>query len=207
MKRIADFWWPDADEDAHGVLLRDVGPAVERVLAHTEGRRRIVQAGANVGVYPKALARHFAKVVTLEPDDDNYDCLIRNVAGIDGLSIFRAALGAALGYCTVQANPKNCGAHTVTPAPEGEVRVWTIDALGRNWDACDAIWLDVEGSELAALKGAVETILKFSPTIVTEEKGLGGVPPEELPRFLAGLGYTRVERIGNDWIYKREGQQ
>jgi hypothetical protein len=57
------------------------------------------------------------------------------------------------------------------------------------------IWLDIEGAEADAIKGALATIEKFSPIIVLEEKGLG--PKADLP------GYSSVMRIGNDTVYRR----
>ena len=48
--------------------------------------------------------------------------------------------------------------------------VMTIDDLKLN--CCDLIVLDVEGSELDALKGAKSTIERFHPVVMLEQKSL-----------------------------------
>jgi hypothetical protein len=56
--------------------------------------------------------------------------------------------------------------------------------------------LDVEGYELKALKGAVNTIEKYKPTICVElcEKWLNRYndTSEDVVSFIESLGYTRV---------------
>lgn len=143
IKRDCGYWWPAGEVDARYVILRDVDEAVRAVLGLVPGRSCIVQAGANVGVYPLALAAHFDKVVTAEPDPINHACLIQNLEErTDAIAPFYAAFGDAPGDCrTVEVSPRNCGAHRIEAG--GDTPVITIDSLGL--DACDAIWLDIEG--------------------------------------------------------------
>ncbi len=154
-------------------------------------KRVCVQAGGNVGVYPLALSKVFDEVITFEPDEDNFECLHKNVAH-DEARVYFGALGAEPGWCAVQRiDTDNCGSHKTLPGTV--VPVQTIDSL--NLDQCDLIWLDIEGAEADAIKGALATIEKFSPIIVLEEKGLG--PKADIP------GYSRVMRIGNDTVSGR----
>jgi FkbM family methyltransferase len=142
-------------------------------------------------VYPLALAKVFERVITFEPDQDNWQCLRRNVT-LENATIFEAALGSSSRMCGVhRIDADNCGSHKTLPGTSIPVR--TIDSLGL--DQCDLIWLDIEGAEADAIEGALATIEKFSPIIVLEEKGLG--PKADLP------GYSRVMRIGNDTVYWR----
>lgn len=203
------WWWPLDDQHARPVILRDCQPAIVELLPHIDPDRRvIVQAGGNVGVYPVALTDHFAQVITCEPDPTNYACLVRNLEARDSLKrvkAFNAAFGEAEGACTpVEVHPRNCGAHRVA-YDKGDVPVMTIDGL--NLQRCDAIWLDVEGSELFALKGAEQTIQRCSPAIATEDKGLDaqffGVAPGSLQAWLAERGYDQVAQIGRDRVFKR----
>lgn len=201
------WYWPDADTDARAVITRDCLPSIAALLPHVEGRDCIVQAGANVGLYPVALTDHFQRVVTFEPDPENWACLKRNLAARDSLGRVTAhnlALGAATGSCRMEAvSVSNCGAHRIKPG-SGSILIQSIDSF--DLPACDAIWLDVEGSELAALKGAVQTIEKFSPTIAIEDKGLDGafgVARGEAISWLGFFGYDWVDRIGQDKIFRR----
>jgi len=205
-----DGWaWPENDHLAREVITRDCEPAVAALLAHVPGRACIVQAGANVGRYPVALAEHFAAVFTCEPDPVNYACLKANLAVHDPggrVTALHAAFGAQEGGCVpLEVHPYNCGAHRVAFTETGDVPVWTIDGL--ELTACDAIWLDIEGSELFALQGAHRTIERFSPVIAVEDKGLDreffGATVGALQAWLGERGYTQVDKINNDKVFKR----
>lgn len=200
------LYWPESDRAARPVIVGDCDASIRQLLTHVRGRDCIVQAGANVGTYPLALADHFKKVVTVEPDAENFECLRLNLKARDSLGrvhALNAALGQAEGYChIVQVEPNNCGAHRIEEG--GPIHVVAIDSFCL--EACDAIWLDVEGYELPALKGAVETIEAFSPVIAVEEKGLEkafGVQPGELTNWLGLFGYEQVDRIGRDKVFRR----
>jgi FkbM family methyltransferase len=201
------WWWPATDTDAHHIIMRDCEPDVRALLPHIRGREVIVQAGANVGVYACALADHFQHVFTAEPDPTNYECLKANLKARDSLeriTALHAAFGEALGGCApVEVTAGNCGAHRVD-FNRGQIPVWTIDGL--ELEACNAIWLDVEGSELLALKGAADTIERYSPTISVEDKGLHrafGIEDGALQAWLAERGYELVARQGRDKIFNR----
>jgi FkbM family methyltransferase len=211
---IANFdgwWWPANDTDARHVIMRDWQPDIAALLPHVRGRDLIIQAGANIGVYPLALADQFQRVVTCEPDPTNYACLKRNLAARDSLKrveALHAAFGDGPGWCEpVEVKRGNCGAHRVEFIPAmqaGPVRVVEIDSL--RLEACDCIWLDCEGSELYALCGASDTIERFSPTISVEDKGLHrafGIPDGELQRWLSERGYEQVARYGRDKVFTR----
>jgi len=191
MKQIDGLWWPDFDVRCRAAVVTECAAAMPVVLPLVKEKRVCVQAGGNVGVYPLALSEAFERVVTFEPDHDNVHCLIENVTR-PNVAIYRAALGSEQGTCSIHVvEADNCGAHRTVP--NGEVPVMTIDGL--ELDACDLIWLDIEGAEADAIKGAMATIEKFSPIIVLEEKGHG--PKAVLP------GYSVKMRIANDTVYWR----
>lgn len=187
------LFWPSSDRRGRPAIVGQCREAVPVALGLVKGRDVCVQAGGNVGVYPKALAPHFARVVTFEPDPDNLACLQKNVTE-PNVAVFHAALSSKSGTCRMHVvEPDNCGAHKIVPGDE--IPTLAIDDLGL--DACDLIWLDIEGSEAEAIEGAKVTIERFAPIIILEEKGLG--PKAALP------GYSVAGRIGNDTIYRRGG--
>lgn len=191
MKQIDGLWWPDFDVRCRNAVVGECAAAMPVVLPMVPLKRVCVQAGGNVGVYPLALAKVFDRVITFEPDEDNYHCLRRNVQ-LSSVLRLNAALGSEPGTCGIlRIDTDNCGSHKTLPGTA--VPVLTVDGL--SLDQCDLLWLDIEGAEADAIKGARATIEKFSPIIVLEEKGLG--PKADLP------GYVRVTRIGNDSVYRR----
>jgi FkbM family methyltransferase len=205
MMQLGGYWWPEWDRRGSAIISRDAAGDIEWVLSHVKGRDCIIQAGANVGVYPIGLADHFKKVLTVEPDDQNFLCLTANIQARDSLhrvDARKAAFGEEAGTCKViQVEPDNSGAHRVGLSDQGTV-VLPIDSF--NLDP-DVIWLDVEGFELQAIKGALKTIERCRPVIVLELKQLGriyGYDDQEVYDFLENIGYSCVERHLNDRLFK-----
>ncbi len=193
------LWWPASDWACRAAVKHEMDEAVNWMRRHCHNHSLIVQAGGNVGAYPLELAKTFEIVMTVEPDPINFLCLGHNIRGTTILAR-NCALGETDGDCSmVVIEEHNCGAHQVRPG--GHIPVRTIDGL--KLEHCGAIWLDVEGCELAALKGAAATIQRLGPTIATEEKGLGG-PDGEIALFLGGFGYRELSRCGADRIYGRD---
>lgn len=202
--------WPDADVRGKKAIIPEAREAVPFFLQYVEGRRGVIQAGGNVGVYPLLLAEQFERVATLEPEPENLRCLLANVAGRSNITAGPFALAAECGR-RLRLNvtePDNCGAHQFMPpiGDEPTAETITIDALAVFMPPIDLIWLDVEGAELPAIKGAQATIQRHSPAIIVEEKGHGklfGYTDEEMRRVLAGLGYELQAQHHNDRLYTR----
>lgn len=193
MKLVEGFWWPDADVHCHPIVLKTVKDA-DAALQHTLGHVSVVQAGGNCGVWASYLGERFMEVWTIEPDLENYLCLIRNIP--QNVYPIWAALGCHPGTTGLDTDPKNVGAHQMNG--NGRIPVITIDELGLT--ACDLICLDIEGMEPAALDGAKETIERFRPTLMVEDKGLSeryGVAKgwsDSLP------GYQVAKRVHRDVV-------
>ena len=202
------MWYPDEDVTFHVFHPKELERDIPFFLKQCPGRTRVIQAGGALGMYALALADHFQSVVTFEPDPGNWECLTANLCARDGFKRVRAwhgGLGSELGLGGMdRPEPWNCGANRMVP-DAGNITIYTIDSF--RWEEpIDAIWLDIEGMELAALKGAERTILKHSPLIVTEENGNGakyGVDQFGISDYLETLGYSVECGIGRDRYYRR----
>lgn len=179
------FYWPADDNWCHKVIHGEV-PDSDIALSHCKGRDLAVQAGGNVGVWAAHLAKQFARVVTVEPDSLNYECLKRNVPA--NVEHRRAGFGAEPGSVGLVQVSGNAGAHYV--GGDGAIPIVTIDSL--DLPACDFLCLDIEGFEPHALRGAEQTIRKYRPVIMFEEKGLSEryyrVPRGTAEKWVLGLG-------------------
>jgi FkbM family methyltransferase len=154
----------------------------------------VVQAGGAFGVYPRLLAERFKIVYTFEPDILNFNILCQNTQE-DNIYKFNAALGAENKLISInRTTMTNVGMHTIRQDEQGVVPQFMIDQL--NLNACDLIWLDIEGYEKNALAGAVATISKFSPVIVAERGTDNG-----LPDFLKQFGYSIKDQSVSDTIF------
>ena len=202
MKLIKGFYWPDHDLHCHPVVSNEVND-LEYSLKHVKEKKVCIQAGGNVGVWSKRLSGIFDVVYTFEPDPENFNCLARNVPEHNVIK-FNAGLGNEHEMITVKppnvAEENNCGAYQVFK--EGFTPTLKIDDL--NLPQCDFICLDIEGYELFALQGAIETIEKFKPVIALEQKFLPIMfqdNPEAASEYLIqNHGYEVVERIHRDII-------
>jgi len=191
------FWWP-VNDDWCWRVIHDELPDLDLAVRLAKGRALAVQAGGNVGVWAAHLAKQFVKVVTVEPDAVNYECLKRNVP--DNVAHLRAGFGASAGSVSLVNVDGNAGAHYVGGA--GAIPIITIDSL--DLPACDLLCLDVEGGEPAALCGAEQTIRRFRPVVMFEEKGLSeryyGTVRGSAERWLMQLGYKVVMKVRADVV-------
>lgn len=196
-------WWvPEADTCCFQIVQREVND-LQQILPLCKDFRRVVQAGGNIGIWPKRLAFDFEAVSTFEPDAANYCALVENTKGIDNIVATNAALGDRAARAGIDhIDPQNIGAHQIKEGNDFDVL--TVDSFG--WEDVDLLQLDVEGFEHFAILGAAETIQRSGPVIVLELKGLGkryGVEDSETVDFLAGLGYKITNRIHRDVIFTR----
>jgi FkbM family methyltransferase len=198
------WWWPSHDDKLAQVndWVRDADVA----LKHIDKRDICVQAGGACGVWPAYLAQHFKRVITFEPVKTNAECLKLNVKGIKNVSFLPCGLSDKKEVLRINLDDSeinNCGAYYCSK--EGEkIPVITIDSL--KLKACSFIALDVEGMEKNALMGAKDTIDKFSPVVMIEEKPLPHMHPGDHLKarvYLESIGYKQVDAIHRDVVFKR----
>jgi len=211
VRRIGKWYWPKTDRDGDinhpnstWKYMIDHPDVPQLVSTHVPNRGVVVQAGGNCGFYVKQYAELFRLVYTFEPDPLNFYCLNLNVTGRNVIKI-QACLGdkhelVGLG------NYLNDSGSTHVKKDQGEqsvVPTMKIDDL--NLNACDLIHLDIEGYELFALKGAIETIKKFKPVISYENpavwSGRYGYNRTTIDEFVTGLGYTFKCEEQGDMIF------
>lgn len=199
-----DGWWlPDTDRRGFGYISTQVSDA-DVVMAHCQNKRTAIQAGGNIGMWPKRLAGQFAKVITAEPDATNFMCLVQNIEGTPNIEVHNVAFGESFTTGQIKVNEAgNMGALSVV---EGSgFHVVPIDSL--NVETCDLLQLDVEGYELFALSGAVRTIKASWPVICIELNGLSknyGHKDGDVLNFLKSLGYEKKQIIHRDVIFIKE---
>lgn len=187
-----------------GKYLKTVG-AIDEALTFWKGpRRRAIQAGAHIGIWPRRLSELFASVVCFEPSPENAECVSVNLQGTAAV-FYRGVLVESQRLVDVALKRKSTATHYVTKRHDrasAKVDGFCVDQFG--FDDVDAIFLDVEGAEMLALKGAVETIRKTRPLIVAEECGYCrrlGYEPGDMAAFLGEMGYTQVGVVGVDLVF------
>lgn len=170
---VGAFWTPK------GAGLDYVGRLAAEMLAnvypfHGDGQSVVLDCGANVGFFSRfALDNGAGHVIALEPSPDNARCLRRNLAaeiGSGKLAVIEKGVWdgeAVLTFST--ANVNNPGGHHVVEGDTGDIRipVISIDRVCEELrlTRVDYIKIDVEGSEVRAISGAVKVIQKFRPRL------------------------------------------
>lgn len=195
-----EWLWPVADKKCRKVIF-DYVEDLREVFKWCRGFDTAVQAGGNMGVWPWVMSEQFEHVYTFEPDIVCYDLLKQNLAGCKNVVHQNAALMDIICYVDMaNDNPGNLGAQYVIPKHTGIPAV-TIDSL--RLEACDLLYLDIEGAELPALFGAEQTLDKFRPVVVIEDKGLSsrfGVDMGDAERWLRKFSYKVVDRPHRDVV-------
>lgn len=155
----------------------------------------VLDIGANIGTHTAFYVKYASLVIAFEPNPIAFECLHFNVP--KAIS-YNYAVSDHIGHINILPQGDNYGAAYTVPGTE--VPTVTIDSL--NLSACNFIKIDVEGDEVAVLRGAEQTIRKYKPVMCIEcnehtliRKGLCG---NDLVKAIEALGYSTSVRKPED---------
>jgi len=173
-------------------------PELRFVPALIDRTRAALDIGAHRGIYANVLARHATHVHAFEPHPA-LCAYLRNVmpaqvtvhpvalSSEEGSVTFRIPRGGSylgLGQGTLEAKP----IFHVENFSEIEVRASLLDREVR--EPVGFIKIDIEGHELAALRGGRELLARDHPVLMVEIADNGGLRHyAEVASFLADFGY------------------
>jgi FkbM family methyltransferase len=159
----------------------------------------MIQAGGNVGYFTKKYADIFQFVYTFEPIPVLFHCINRNIQK-DNVFKFQACLGEKHGCVSLGRKVDN-NAGSLNVIGVGMTPTMRIDDLAL--PGCDLIQLDLEGYELFALKGGLDTINKYKPIIVIEVcwGGRYGITPEMTDAWFNSIGYKCTRVMNQNSVY------
>jgi len=136
----------------------------------------VIDVGAHVGVFAaKALKRGAAKVIVVEPDPLNVECLRRNFT--KEIDSGRVAIVSDAAWNKTETLTFHLGKSSAWNSLRGGESEESIDVRARplddivnelGLDRVDYIKVDVEGVEAEVLEGAVETMRRFRPTLMVD---------------------------------------
>ena len=229
-KLVGGVWLPKSEMHFEDMMLRNRKRGrvvagkhtyqyhkIEAALRHQPaGRRRVcLDIGAHVGLWAMWLTEAFARVHAFEPVPLHADLFERNV-NMAKARLHRVALGRQAGRVSMTVPTQQTGgAHVATRRanpgtkynPDGGVETWhgipmaSLDSL-RLADV-DLIKIDVEGYELPVIDGGRETIRRWRPNIVVEQKGNEAAFGESRNAAIARLrewGMRELEQLSGDFI-------
>jgi FkbM family methyltransferase len=197
--------WPISDENSWEGQ-NTYTDLYKHILPYVSDQNIMIQAGGNCGFILSTFVPHFKHVYTFEPDPVNFYCLTHNVPD-DHVYKMQACLGDKHETVSVQQLIRPDRLHDtggVHVSGTGYTPTIIIDNL--NLPGCDLIQLDIEGYELNALNGAIETIKKYKPVLCIEfcEKWLNryNANSDKILNLLEELNYVLVEEFGVDKIFQ-----
>jgi FkbM family methyltransferase len=192
--------------------FRSDEPEFERLARWVGAGDWAIDVGANLGAYTARLAAlvgERGRVLAFEPIADTFSCLSANVRrlGLRNVSLFNAAASDRAGLVSM----------TVPSFPTGWPNPYEarIDASGGSEAvlalAIDSlavpapvrlVKIDVEGHELAALRGMQGLLARDRPTLVVETDSA------EVDAWLAALGYRGRRLPGSpNRVYRHDAAE
>jgi FkbM family methyltransferase len=205
------FWFPDYDTHFAEMLDKNIAKGKEPVYQEPVRKKSFefvankgvaLDIGANVGLWTSDISKEFRKVIAYEPVADFRKCLQRNVS-LENVNIEACALGNENTFIDMIITEENTGHSHVNPESKGsgKIPMYRLDDLELR--EVDYIKIDCEGYEYNILLGAEQTIKKFKPVIVIEQKfhkDVGIKDEGQAYDLLIGWGMRELARVRNDVI-------
>jgi FkbM family methyltransferase len=197
-------------------MMRDLQR--EKVAPHT-----IIDLGANVGQFARAASSAFpeATIYSVEPNPTSVAALRSNLADVSRLNVFATAVGDVDGetefHCSSQSQASSILRHNSqngqADSASGDIRtivvpIQKLDSLFEKvkLESPVLLKLDLQGYELAALKGGKELLQHVDYVIVEavfEEYYVGEPHFEEIWEFLRAAGFSMLRPMA--YLCDRQG--
>jgi FkbM family methyltransferase len=180
---------------------------LDKALSFCKNFRVAVDGGAHYGIMTYNLFRKFQAVHSFEIYEPVRECLKENVKKfqMSNVIIHDVGLGEASRSINLDLSKGTFGTHVDPHKTTGDVPIKALDEF--NLTDVDFIKLDCEGYEPFIIKGAENTIKKYSPVILMERKGhteRWGLDKYEPVNILKRWGYQEVVSYRKDCIMVRK---
>jgi FkbM family methyltransferase len=177
------FWLRQGAHDMKALDLLAYLRAEAEVMArvnpnYLKANDIVLDVGAHVGVFTAAALRHgAAKVMMVEPDPLNIECLRRNFAAeLASGRVILVPEGAwsSVGTFKLYTGLTNSGMNTMVLPEDGagyvEVKTRPLDQMAAEAGLArvDFIKMDIEGAEREALKGAAQILGRWKPRLMLD---------------------------------------
>jgi FkbM family methyltransferase len=136
---------------------------------------RIIDGGGNIGLTAVFFANRFpeAKIITVEPDKDNFELLSANCSSYKNITCMNAGIWNRPAHLTIIDQGHGNNAFTVEEvavAVPGSVAAVSIESIrqSQQWDTIDVVKLDIEGSEKQVFEKEYESWLPRTKVLFIE---------------------------------------
>jgi FkbM family methyltransferase len=201
----------------YGNYEKPVGLLLEKL---TQPGSVVIDIGANIGYFTLVAAQKATKgkVFSFEPVQQLFEKLKKNIEEnkLANTEIFLLAIGDVRKDSVIYiSSSENIGMSSLSP-PENfsgvsqSIQMNSLDNWIKTSDIkkADIIKLDIEGSELSALKGMKETLIKFKPALIVEINpetlSYFDLAPSDILDYLKNLDYLPFHVSENGFLSKME---
>lgn len=206
------WWFPDQDTHFAEMLSKNIEKGNAAVYQEPVRRKSFefakkgvaLDIGANVGLWTRDMCATFQHVIAFEPVADFRECLQRNVVA-DNLDLRACALGTEDTMISMIITQENTGHSHVDESSRGagNIPMHRLDSL--NLAPFDYVKIDCEGYEYNILIGAEQTIKRYRPVIVVEQKlhkdtGRTSDNQYQAAELLMSWGARKLARVNHDVI-------
>ena len=170
----------------------------------------VLDIGANIGYFTLIMANQAKQVHAFEPELRNFEILKKNVElnRLSNVKLYNLAVTETTGKTKLHLADIGRGMHRIYPShwckggvtDVGSVRI--DDIIG---DA-NFVKMDIEGSELGALKGMIKLLKKRDITLIMEFHPPSieeyGAKPRDIYDFMTSLGYDIKASLRDSLSFK-----
>ncbi len=154
------------------VTKADTDWGAESLFARfADSKRDFLDIGSHIGYYAVYFAPLVRKIYAFEPCPNNLSHLYKNARSATNIEVVEMAVSSENGEATFfSGGSSSVGSLENVGGEALRVKVTTTDSFVESHSGLDPclIKTDIEGHDLAALRGMQTTVAKFQPLILTE---------------------------------------
>ena len=185
---------------------------IQFIIEHA-GKGDVIQAGAYFGDFLPGIAKNIsqnANVWTFEPSEEYFRCaeITIKINNLTNVKLFPVGLGEASSSKQLQVETEDGrrlgGASRIIDSEIGKfvpIKIETLDSIIPEDRHISILQLDLEGFEIPALKGAINTIKRCKPILILEILSHNDILSNEwFTENILSLGYQITGKVHNNTI-------
>lgn len=161
----------------------------------------VLDAGANIGTFCM-ICKYFsqnANIIAIEPDDDNYEMLKKNLQSFSNVCAIKAGIWKKVSKLQIKSNELGSWGITVEESNDGAIQGLTIQSIIDKYklQKTHLLKMDIEGSEMEVFQADDDEWLDLVNILVIEVH-------EDLRPGVTSVVHEKMKAKGFEYIYNHE---
>lgn len=165
-----------------------------------------IDIGANIGRYTVGLAENFTNVYAFEPVRETFMTLEKNIRlnGLGNVTAMQIGLWSCCDEKDIHIGLQSGLSSIVLTLPHSHTRKIIVNPLDKIVESLDIhdvalVKIDAEGAEAEIIDGMERLLLRDSPRVIVEVKGMN---LEKVLSLFGRLGYTLIDVKGENYLFE-----